>query len=269
MGIFVSVRVYLDKSCLHLCPTYFLAQKHSMDIKNSIRSLLNFLHLDITKNLEYDRLTKLILKKHIKPNSCCIDIGCHKGEILDILLQYAPKGKHYAFEPLPAFHSKLKEKYAHRVSLFDCALAYEEGESTFQYVKNAPAYSGIKKRRYDIENPEIEEIHVKLKPLDKVITPDTHIDFIKIDVEGAEFGVLKGGKELLKKNKPLVIFECGIGGSDYYGTKPESVYQFLTEEIGLRIFTLKAFIKKKENLSQETFCKDFYSGDEYYFVATV
>lgn len=73
------------------------------------------------------------------------------------------------------------------------------GKSSFQLVKNAPAYSGIKKRHYDISNPDIEEITVKLKTLDEIIPENEIIDFIKIDVEGAEFCVLKGGKNLLKK----------------------------------------------------------------------
>lgn len=46
---------------------YFIIQiKIKMNYKNITRSLLNFLHLDLTKNLKYDRLTKLIMKKVIK-----------------------------------------------------------------------------------------------------------------------------------------------------------------------------------------------------------
>ena len=48
---------------------------------------------------------------------------------------------------------------------------------------------------------------VELKKLDDVIPTDVTIDFIKIDVEGAELGVLKGAKNVLLKNKPIIIFE--------------------------------------------------------------
>jgi len=37
-----------------------------MDIKNIIRLGLNLLHIDLTKNLEYDRLTKSIMNKVLK-----------------------------------------------------------------------------------------------------------------------------------------------------------------------------------------------------------
>ena len=238
-----------------------------MNFKNTIRSILNLLHLDLTKNLEYDRLTKAVLKQVIRPRHNCIDVGCHKGEILEILLRYAPQGRHFAFEPLPHMYDDLRKKFKRKATFFSCALSDTEGHTAFQYVKNAPAYSGIKKRRYDIENPDIEEIRVELRRLDEVIDPATRIDFVKIDVEGAELGVLKGGLQLLKNNRPIVIFECGKGGSDYYGTQPTEIYDFLTREIGLRIGTLRGFLKDKAAVSRAQFSEYFATGAEYYFIA--
>ena len=151
---------------------------------NFIRSTLNFFHLDLTKNLEYDRLTKCIMKRCIHPQSNCIDVGCHKGEILDVILTLAPKGQHFAFEPIPVLFRQLQEKYKHKATIYPYALSDVNGTSSFQFVKNAPAYSGIHKRKYNIATPDIEQIHVELKTLDKLIPMDTRIDFIKIDVEG-------------------------------------------------------------------------------------
>jgi len=239
-----------------------------MKIKNFIRNTLNYLHLDVTKNLEYDRLTKTIMKKLLKKDSCCIDIGCHKGEILDCMLKQSPKGNHYAFEPIPSFFDKLQTKYTNsNVKLYPYALSDKEGKSVFNFVKNAPAYSGIKKRHYDIKNPEIEEIEVELNILDNLFLKDEKIDFIKIDVEGAEFEVLKGGKNLLKQQKPTILFECGVGGSDYYGTTPEAIYRFITEDIKLNIYILKAFLSKGEALKIEEFKMLFDTNKEYYFIA--
>lgn len=238
-----------------------------MDYKNFIRTSLNLLHLDLTKNLEYDRLTKLIMKQTIGSDSNCIDIGCHKGEILDIILQQSPRGKHYGFEPLPFLYDRLINKYKNKATILPYALANENGFSTFQYVKNAPAYSGIKKRKYDIDKPEIEEIKVKLKKLDDIIPSDIKIDFIKIDVEGAELGVLQGAKQLLKNNKPLIVFEFGLGASDFYDTKPEDMFGLLTEEVGLKISLLKSFISKKASLNLDEFTQLFNNNKEYYFIA--
>jgi|TARA_B110000495_G_scaffold203624_1_gene228303 FkbM family methyltransferase len=238
-----------------------------MGLKNTVRLSLNFLHLDLTKNLEYDRLTKAIMKSVIKVDSNCIDIGCHKGEILDDIIKHSPKGIHFGFEPIPILYNQLKKKYENKATILPDALSDKVGNSTFQFVKNAPAYSGIKRRDYDVDNPEIEEITVTLNTLDKVLPKDLNIDFIKIDVEGGEFGVLKGGKELLLKNKPIIVFECGLGASNYYNTKPTDVFNYLTNEIGLKISLLKSYLNKKSSLSLNEF-KDIYNAKkEYYFIA--
>ena len=239
-----------------------------MIVKDILRKTLLFFHLDLTKNLQYDRLTKAIMKKNINQNANCIDVGCHKGEILNMMLQYAPEGKHYAFEPIPYLFTELEKKFTNKALIFPCALSDSEGRTTFQHVKNAPAYSGLKRRKYDISNPEIEEIEVEIKMLDEMIPSNEKIDFIKIDVEGAEFGVLKGAKNLLTKNKPTILFECGKGASDYYGTNPADLYDFTTNEVGLRISTLKSYTKSKPPLTKNEFCDCFNTNSEYYFIAS-
>ncbi|MFT6843912.1 MAG: FkbM family methyltransferase [Flavobacteriales bacterium] len=236
-------------------------------MKDLIRKILCFLHLDLTKNLEYDRLTKLILKKVLTENSNCVDIGCHKGEILELMLSYAPKGNHIAFEPLPHLFQNLKNIFGNQVTIYPFALANENGASTFHFVKNAPAYSGIKKREYAVENPDIEEIDVELKKLDEVIDPNIKIDLIKIDVEGAEFNVLKGAENLLKAHKPTVVFECGLGASEFYDTHPGDVYSFFVDSIGLKLFTLKAFIQNRPSMTKKEFITLYQDKKEYYFVA--
>jgi FkbM family methyltransferase len=235
-------------------------------IKDGIRALLTLLAIDLTKNIKYDRLTRAIIASVLSKNSNCIDVGCHKGEILDLLIKYAPSGKHYAFEPLPELHKKLVDKYAPNTFVFPYALSDREGNSTFNYVKNQPAYSGILKRKYNVKNPEVEEIAVTVKTLDAVIPEHVKIDLIKIDVEGGEFGVLKGGVKLLKRDHPLVIFECGMGASEYYGTTPEALFEYMMQ-LGYAIFLLDAWLKKTSPLSLESFCSTFKNNSEYYFIA--
>lgn len=236
-------------------------------VKGIIREIFISLHLDLTKNLKYDRLTREIFRKYIKKDFNCIDVGCHKGEILDMMLKYSPEGRHYAFEPIPYMFNELQNRYRRKAQIFPYALSDRSGEGTFQLVKNAPAYSGIKRRRYDFANLEVEEIKVELKTLDEAIPLNEKIHIIKIDVEGGEFDVMKGGKKLLKSNRPMVIFEYGQGASEYYGTKTIDLYNFITKEIGLEIYTLQSFIKNKQSVTATEFENYFISNREYYFIA--
>jgi len=237
-----------------------------MSVKQFFRKVFNFLHLDVTKNLTYDRLTKLVLKKVITPTSNCIDIGCHKGEILDEIIALAPKGKHLAFEPIPIFYSSLNIKYKEKAQIYPYALSDQKGTTSFHFVKNAPAYSGIKERDYAVDSPDIEKIEVEMIPLDDLIPADYHPHFIKIDVEGGEFGVLKGARQTLLKSKPVILFECGLGASEHYGTTPEGLFDFLAS-IGYTIFLLKTFLSNSNPLSREEFIRFYELNSEYYFVA--
>lgn len=236
-------------------------------LKSLVRKTLQFLHLDLTKNLEYDRLTRLIIKQCLADGGNAIDIGCHKGEILDLFLKYSPNGKHYGFEPIPKMYEALQIKYNSRAKIFGYALSDIEGTTTFQFVKNAPAYSGIRKRNYPTANPDIEEINVEVKKLDSVISQNEKIDLIKIDVEGAELGVLKGSIKTILKNKPVIIFECGLGASDHYNTTPELVFNFLTNECRLNISTLKNWLSNQANLTSDDFIKTYNNNSDYYFIA--
>ena len=238
-------------------------------IKDTIRKSLNALHLDLTKNLKYDRLTKAVIAKALNADSNAIDVGCHKGEILDLILKYAPEGKHFAFEPIPDFYHALKARYGVRCIVYPFALADNRGETTFNYVRNAPAYSGLKKRKYATATPDVEEIRVTIETLDNVIPPATKIDFIKIDVEGGEFGVLKGAKDLLNRCRPVVVFECGLGASEFYGTSPEMLFDFLIGECRYQIFSLSAWLSDKASYSREEFSECYNKNTEYYFVADI
>lgn len=237
-------------------------------IKKAIRQLLQTLKLDLTKNLTYDRLTSLIIKENLSVNSNAVDVGCHKGEILDLFLKYAPRGRHQAFEPIPTMYQSLKTRFEHTpaVNIFPVALSDETKKVQFNYVKNAPAYSGIKQRQYDISNPVIEEIEVQCKLMDDLIPTDLRIDLIKIDVEGAEFGVLKGARNVLTNNNPIVIFEFGLGASDCYGTKPIDIYGYLAEELEYKIYRLQDFVKNRQALTFSEF-EQYYLNGEYYFLA--
>jgi FkbM family methyltransferase len=184
-----------------------------------------------------------------------------------MMLKYSPEGKHYAFEPIPYLLDELK-KNIKNVHIFPYALSDSAGNSKFHLVKNAPAYSGLQKRKYDISNPDIEEIEVEVKTLDEVIPQNEQIDFIKMDVEGGEFGVFKGAKNVIQKNKPTILFECGKGACDYYGTNPLDLYDFIVNELGLKIFTLKSYLKKKTPLTKEAFECCFNTNTEYYFVCS-
>ena len=237
-----------------------------MSIINYIKKLLKKMPIGLSKNHQYDIDTRKIIQKTLLNDSNAIDIGCHEGEILDYFLRYAPSGQHYAFEPLPHLYKNLKSKYTKRAHIYPHALSDTEGTTTFQYVKSNPAYSGIKKRKYDRPSEEVIEITVDQTMLDEMIPDDIRIDLIKIDVEGGEYLVLSGSNRILKKDKPLLIFEHGKGGADHYGVTPDMVFDLL-EKYSYSLYNLNSFLNEKKVIDRAEFIRQYDQEEHYYFVA--
>jgi len=70
-------------------------------VRDIIKNIASRVPICFTQNQRYDKETRGIMKGLLRADSNCIDIGCHKGEILREMLKYAPNGQHFAFEPLP------------------------------------------------------------------------------------------------------------------------------------------------------------------------
>ena len=218
----------------------------------NLKRLIKKLPLAVTRNQQYDLQTKQIIQKVCNRNSNTIDVGTHEGTILDLLIQQSPNGFHFGFEPIPVLQKNLTAKYADnkQVKLFELALTDTSGETAFNYVLSNPSYSGIKKRKYDRDHETDTIITVKTNTLDAVILPfNQTIGFIKIDVEGGEMAVLKGAEDVIKRDQPVIVFECGIGGTDMYNTTPGGLYDFFSE-LGYRISLMKDFLRAKPSFSK-------------------
>lgn len=222
----------------------------------------------INKNQFYDTLTYEIMHRSLTATSVCIDVGCHEGSILRGMMKLAPNGRFYAFEPLPQLYDKLKVSFPFpEVRLFNLALSNQTGVVTFNHVISNPGYSGILKRKYDRPEETDCTISVSADRLDNVIDTGEDVGFIKIDVEGAELQVLQGAIDTIRRCKPIIVFEHGLGAADCYGTTPDQVYGLLCDDCGLNISLLDSWLKDRKPLSQVGFREQFEKGMNFMFIA--
>ena len=218
----------------------------------------------------YDAQTGAILERILAPDSHCVDVGCHRGTVLDEILRLAPAGTHLGLEPLPDLYAFLVDKYAHlsNVTIKDCALSDQTGPTTFQHVVNRPAYSGFLPRHYLFGHAEVVEVTVQRARLDDLLPPALPIRLIKIDVEGAELQVLRGSTATLQRWPPYVVFEHGKGAADRYGTRPEEVHDLFTA-CGMRLSRLGDWLDApgRTTFSRRAFARDFNRGRNFYYFA--
>lgn len=216
---------------------------------------------------DYDAQTETVLLRVLGRDSNCVDVGCHRGSILDMMLRRAPDGHHIGVEPLPELAERLRTKYEGRsnVEICEVALADEPGAATFQHVVTNSAYSGLRRREYPGPE-EVDQITVHCRRLDDLVPAERRVAFVKIDVEGAELGVLRGAAELLRRDRPFVVFEHGLGAAEFYGTTPDRVWDLL-DDCGLRVSLLADWLTSRPPLDRPAFLGQYESRANYYFLA--
>jgi FkbM family methyltransferase len=159
------------------------------------------------RNREYDAATVEIIRRVLKENSNSIDAGAHEGLILRELIEAAPLGRHFAFEPIPALADRLRRRYP-RAVVHEVALADYTGETTFRYLPDLPALSSLHERPDREAGEAVVPLTVSVARLDDVVPRDLPIHFMKVDVEGSELALFAGALDTLRRWAPVVVFEC-------------------------------------------------------------
>lgn len=237
-------------------------------MKEVLKKILKSVPIAFTKNQQYDQQTQRVLHRVCSPTTSCVDVGCHKGEVLELMLKYAPQGQHFGFEPIPVLYQELVRRFAPypNCHFYQLGLSDAPGEAAFNYVVSNPAYSGFLRRKYDKPHEEDTSIRVRKARLDDILPADARVGLIKIDVEGAELEVLRGATALLRRDQPVVIFEHGLGASDCYGTRPEQIFALLTD-VGLRVSTMARWLRGAPAFTESEFTRQFDKALNYYFIA--
>ena len=142
-----------------------------------------------------------IVKTYTKPNSIAIDLGAHIGiHTLTMSRMVGKKGQVIAFEP----QKKIFRELIHNMQLNNCKNVIA--------LRNAVGneHKWIQMEKADPTNEGGTSIGSG-GDFAYMITLDSlhlsNVSFIKMDVESSELLVLKGAKNTLIKNKPVIVFE--------------------------------------------------------------
>lgn len=149
-----------------------------------------------------------------------LDIGAHIGSIFSGVHHAVPSAKIFAVEADPDKAASLKARFPY-CQLFDVALGEGEGQIEFYRNPNATGYNSIAPS----DKPGVEKITVPISRLDDLL-PEEMIDVIKMDIEGAELGALRGAEALFERARPTVMFESVRPDTNALGYSPAMLWEW-------------------------------------------
>jgi FkbM family methyltransferase len=171
---------------------------------------------------------RAILGAALHPGATYVDVGTNRGQLLAEAIGTAPGAEHVAFEPIPELAAEVERRFP-QVDCRRVALSDRPGTSEFWHFRALDGWSGLRRSPLiSDEQGDPRRLEVRTSTLDAELS-GRRPTLVKIDVEGAELGVLEGGRELLGAVKPLLIVECVPAASELYGATPGAVWDLLHE----------------------------------------
>ena len=170
--------------------------------KNNFEELNN-----VDVNTLYDSLL-FYKNKFSNMNGVFFDIGTNAGSFVKVLQYFNVTSNIHCFEPHPVINEKTKSVYPY-VTMNSYCLGNTDGNIDIYIPQWSVGLSSVINRPvFSQLNQEINKLNVKCKKLDTYCKENNidSIDFVKIDVEGAEKYIFEGATELLKNNK----IKCGL-----------------------------------------------------------
>lgn len=138
----------------------------------------------------------------LEKDDIVIDIGSYIGTHTLPMSRYSKRV--YAFEAHPDIFNCLKSNVEvnsiNNVILNNCLLS--DNKKQLSFYKRCDGTSRVSNKTV-----KGQCLNLQSDTLDNIINLDEKIKLIKIDVEGHEFSVLEGSKNIINKHKPFIFIE--------------------------------------------------------------
>jgi len=175
------------------------------------------------------------LKRRVQAGMMVFDVGAHVGLFTVLLARWVgPSGRIFAFEPAPGTCAALQDhlalnEVADRVCVSPLAVSDQEGRAFLYTIATCPentlsAAHGRLPQAQARENP-VSVITIDAFCASRSLAPD----IIKIDIEGFEIHALRGARQTLGRQRPVVVLEIHPMNWPEIGVTAAQLEQLLSE----------------------------------------
>lgn len=206
--------------------TYRIANRKGINYQLDLSDIVDwFIYFGFTEQSR-ENLLELIAE-----GKTVIDIGANVGNVsLEAAQKVGSHGVIHAFEPDPNNYERLMRNLElndfHNIIPNNLGLGHQAGE----YIMATVAEGNQGMNRIVTKTGENHDlVQVQIGTLDSYVEEHqlNEVSLIKIDVEGFEFEVLKGGVQTLEKFRPTLFIELDDNNLVEQGSSAVELIQFL------------------------------------------
>lgn len=192
----------------------------------------------------YEHAVSSVIRSVVRRGDVCLDVGANLGWYTTLLQQLSgPDGTVHAFEPVPRIYASLEKNVAliddsSNVHINNFALGDVPGKVEMHLFAGLPnghtSISTMGRTDYTtIESPIVTlDSYIEAKQVGCV-------DFIKVDIEGAELMFLKGAEKLFEqKIPPIWMIEMALGTTKGFGYLPDDLLVFLRDRADYEFYAV-------------------------------
>lgn len=195
-----------------LIPDADKQEKHELQTIHGVRLLIDpardkGVELALYQQGTYEEGTVQVLQEMLKPGDTFLDVGANIGWMSLIGARaVGNSGRVIAVEAnpktLPILQHNVEINQADRVEIYGLAVSDQPGSA--RLFENWNVNRGGASLLAQDDSPGIE---VTVETLDRLFSPDTPLHVVKIDVEGLEPQVIRGGANWFRQQLPVFVFE--------------------------------------------------------------
>lgn len=184
---------------------------------------------------DFEKRELLFVERFLQLGMTVFDIGANHG-LYSVLAskRIGRDGRVYAFEPSTRERARLlrnlKINGCKNVQVIEVAIGQESGGAILHVVEGTEV--GCNSLRVpDVAQPTVQ-VKVRIQTLDDFLTQAvvTKIDFMKLDVEGAELSVLKGGERFFSSSqRPVILAEISDKRTKAWGYAAHEIVTWLAK----------------------------------------
>jgi FkbM family methyltransferase len=166
----------------------------------------------IRRNVAYEPEFHAAIERLVRPGWTCADVGAHEGIFTRLLADLVGEsGRVIAFEAHPdnarRLQKSLRSGLHDRVTVENLAVTDGTADHVTLHPGRRRASQEWNVLGVDLEGrPTPAELEIPATSLDSYFA-NGPLDFVKLDVEGAEAVVLRGMRRLLRERRPTIAVE--------------------------------------------------------------